>query len=168
MSKRLGNVVDPFTLLQQYGTDPVRHFLLREASLSDDAGTCWRRVLCAGPAHAGRDDCRMHAPATLVARTRPDFSYEALRLKANHDLADQLGNLLSRASAPTLLPQQLWPSPAALTDVDAAVLAAVDAMPGIAARTAHRLAAGRELTVRPCTPLGGGHHHVHSGGGSRV
>jgi methionyl-tRNA synthetase len=36
MSKSLGNVVDPFELVEKYGTDPVRYFLLREIPATDD------------------------------------------------------------------------------------------------------------------------------------
>jgi methionyl-tRNA synthetase len=36
MSKSLGNVVDPFGLVNRYGTDPVRYFLLREVSPTED------------------------------------------------------------------------------------------------------------------------------------
>ena len=36
MSKSLGNVVDPFLLVEKYGTDPVRYFLLREISPTED------------------------------------------------------------------------------------------------------------------------------------
>jgi len=36
MSKSLGNVVDPFELVKKYGTDPVRYFLLREISPTED------------------------------------------------------------------------------------------------------------------------------------
>lgn len=36
MSKSLGNVVDPNLLLDCYGTDPVRYFLLREISFGQD------------------------------------------------------------------------------------------------------------------------------------
>lgn len=37
MSKSLGNVIDPVSLLSDFGVDPVRYFLLRDSQLSDDA-----------------------------------------------------------------------------------------------------------------------------------
>jgi methionyl-tRNA synthetase len=36
MSKSLGNVVDPFWLVEKYGTDAVRYYLLREISPTED------------------------------------------------------------------------------------------------------------------------------------
>jgi len=36
MSKSLGNVVDPFSVVKTYGTDPVRYFLLREIPSDED------------------------------------------------------------------------------------------------------------------------------------
>lgn len=36
MSKTIGNVVDPFALIKQYGTDPLRYFLIRGIPSSDD------------------------------------------------------------------------------------------------------------------------------------
>ena len=36
MSKSLGNIIDPFELVKKYGTDPVRYFLLREISPTED------------------------------------------------------------------------------------------------------------------------------------
>jgi len=36
MSKSLGNVIDPFELVEKYGTEPVRYFLLREIPAAED------------------------------------------------------------------------------------------------------------------------------------
>ncbi|WP_029039921.1 methionine--tRNA ligase [Cucumibacter marinus] len=36
MSKSLGNVVDPFDLLGEFGTDPVRYYFLREVNFGND------------------------------------------------------------------------------------------------------------------------------------
>ncbi|MCL5285175.1 MAG: methionine--tRNA ligase [Nitrospirae bacterium] len=65
MSKSRGNVVDPVALVDRFGTDPVRFFLLREGQFGQDV----------------------------------DFSQEALINRINRDLANDLGNLLSRVTA---------------------------------------------------------------------
>ncbi len=36
ISKSLGNIIDPFKLIEQYGLDPVRYFLLREVPFGKD------------------------------------------------------------------------------------------------------------------------------------
>jgi methionyl-tRNA synthetase len=36
MSKSLGNVIDPFALIEEFGVDPVRFYLLREISFGQD------------------------------------------------------------------------------------------------------------------------------------
>lgn len=63
MSKSLGNVIRPGELVEEYGVDTVRYFLLREMSF-------------------GRDS---------------SFSTEALEGRRNSDLANDVGNLFSRA-----------------------------------------------------------------------
>jgi len=62
MSKSKGNVVDPKILVERYGVDAIRYFLMREAPLGND----------------------------LM------FSNELLLNRINADLANDLGNLLSR------------------------------------------------------------------------
>lgn len=65
MSKSLMNVVEPNMLIDKYGVDVVRYFLLREVPFGLDG----------------------------------DFSHAALVQRLNSDLANDLGNLLSRSTA---------------------------------------------------------------------
>ncbi len=62
MSKSRGNVIDPMVLVERYGSDSVRYFLLREIPFGADGV----------------------------------FSNEAMLQRFNTDLANDLGNLLSR------------------------------------------------------------------------
>ncbi|NQV00505.1 MAG: methionine--tRNA ligase [Parcubacteria group bacterium] len=62
MSKSLGNVVDPIYLVDKYGADTIRYFLLKEISFGQDG----------------------------------DFSIKRLEERYNSDLANGLGNLVSR------------------------------------------------------------------------
>lgn len=62
MSKSRGNVVDPNSIIDEFGVDAFRYFLLREVSFGQDG----------------------------------DFSKNALVKRINSELADGLGNLLSR------------------------------------------------------------------------
>ena len=62
MSKSRGNVVDPYRMVDEYGPDAFRYFLLREVPFGQDG----------------------------------DFSRSAMITRINSDLANGLGNLLSR------------------------------------------------------------------------
>lgn len=64
MSKTLGNVIDPFTLIDKYGADPLRYYFLAKFSPFNDG----------------------------------DFSEEEFKRTYNADLANGLGNLISRVA----------------------------------------------------------------------
>lgn len=65
IGKSLGNAVDPFACIEQFGPDAVRYYLLRAVPAFDDG----------------------------------DFSLERLRQVYNADLANGLGNLVSRLTS---------------------------------------------------------------------
>ncbi|MFA7059608.1 MAG: methionine--tRNA ligase [Pedobacter sp.] len=88
MSKSLQNVVEPNMLIDKYGVDVVRYFLLREVPFGLDG----------------------------------DFSHTALVQRLNFDLANDLGNLLSRSTAMAVKYfNGVLPSVAELTEIDLAL-----------------------------------------------
>lgn len=62
MAKSTGNVVNPLDLIQQFGADPFRYFIIREMNVGQDS----------------------------------DFSLDLFMSRYNSDLANDLGNLVSR------------------------------------------------------------------------
>jgi methionyl-tRNA synthetase len=62
MSKSLGNVINPFDVIEKYGSEALRYYLLAEINPTGDG----------------------------------DFTYQKMKNRYNADLADGLGNLISR------------------------------------------------------------------------
>ncbi|MEK6639439.1 MAG: methionine--tRNA ligase [Nitrospirota bacterium] len=84
MSKSRGNVVDPNKMIDEFGADAFRHFLLREVPFGQDG----------------------------------DFSQSAMVISINSDLANGIGNLLSR----TLTMIQRYSSQAEIPTADTPAL----------------------------------------------
>lgn len=45
MSKSLGNVIDPFEIVEKYGTDALRYWLLRDMTAFEDGDFTWERFI---------------------------------------------------------------------------------------------------------------------------
>ncbi len=65
MSKSVGNVLDPFAVIERYGVDALRYYLLRDVRFGGDGG----------------------------------ISYDAVHERYHTELANDLGNLVSRVTA---------------------------------------------------------------------
>ncbi len=97
MSKSLQNVVEPNMLIDKYGVDVVRYFLLREVPFGLDG----------------------------------DFSHTSLVNRINSDLANDLGNLLSRSTAMLVKYfNGVLPSPGPLSGLDQALKTKAENMVG--------------------------------------
>lgn len=72
ISKSLGNAIDPVELVEEYGADAIRYFILRDIPFGSDG----------------------------------DFSLDRLKERYNADLANGLGNLVSRTLN---MIKQFWP-----------------------------------------------------------
>jgi methionyl-tRNA synthetase len=112
MSKSLQNVVEPNMLIDRYGVDAVRYFLLREVPFGLDG----------------------------------DFSHTALIHRINSDLANDLGNLLSRSTAMLVKYfDGIIPEPAILSERDQALRDRAETMVRLVDEQLEELAFSRAL-----------------------
>jgi methionyl-tRNA synthetase len=99
MSKSKGNVADPFQVLEDYGVDPVRYYLVRDGGLADDGGKKKKNEYLA----------MKYGTRFLIGSFYIDYSEDMIKTRYKKDLAGQLGNLLNRATATSLLPSGCVP-----------------------------------------------------------
>jgi methionyl-tRNA synthetase len=116
ISKSLGNVIDPLALIETYGLDPVRFFLLREVPFGQD-GDFSRRALIARLNNELANDLgnlaqrtlsliQRHCDARLPERAPPTGSDREL-LDAAAALPGRLRALLDRQAFHEAL-EQVW------------------------------------------------------------
>ncbi|MGN6099776.1 MAG: methionine--tRNA ligase [Devosia sp.] len=103
MSKSLGNVIDPFALVEEFGVDPLRFFFLREVSFGNDGD---------------------YSRDKIVNRSNADLANDLGNL-AQRSLTMINKNCDARVPTPGLLNKD---DEALLASADAAVAAAIEAM----------------------------------------
>ncbi len=124
MSKSIGNVIDPVSLVETYGLDPVRYFLLREVpfgndgdfsaralvrrlniELANDLGNLAQRVL---PLIARNCDARLPAPGEATpddqaflqsARDLPGLMREQMDRQALHEAIEEVWRVIRAGNA---------------------------------------------------------------------
>lgn len=110
MSKSLGNVVDPFALVQKYGADAVRYYLLREIPPTDDGdfsearfkeryeadlanglGNFAARVTALALYHAPRLGTGLASRGNIVATDMPEQAVTEAIAKARETVRAKMG-----------------------------------------------------------------------------
>ena len=132
MSKSIGNVVEPVGLVEEYGCDQVRYFMVNEVAFGSDGDfSDTQMVNCINAKVLPRHVPRCAGACTPRAPLPPNPSLLRLRAHAHlvtlcaSQLANELGNLLYRTlSFAYKHCEQQIPTPAELTAEDEAMLSA--------------------------------------------
>jgi len=115
MGKSLGNTLDPWQLVNQYGRDAVRYYFLKEIELGKDGDfseTRFRDVLNADLANDLGN--LLNRTLTMLKKYR-DYSIPAVTLPANHPLQALATEMIATAEAAYDIPNFTQAAEAALT-----------------------------------------------------
>lgn len=101
MSKSLGNTVDPFELVRQYGADAVRYYFLTEIELGKDGDFSEGRFVDVLNADLANDlGNLLNRTLTMLKKYQPDYRIPAVGIPADHPLktlAETLAPLVAAA-----------------------------------------------------------------------
>lgn len=129
MSKTLGNVIDPFELIEEYGTDAVRYYLLREivpfddgditkekfkeaynANLANGLGNLVSRIMKMSERYLNR------SPSSVEPKTDFGLSTEYKKLMENYELNKTMDFVWQKISESDLKIQETQPFKLIKTD----------------------------------------------------
>ncbi len=148
MSKTLGNVIDPFDLIERYGADALRYYLLREITPFDDGDIteekfreAYNANLANGLGNLAARIMKMseeylspnQSPASMKSKTGFDFDYK--RLMENFELSKAMDFVWNKISEMDLKIQRTQPFKLIKTDEKRAkeiLVEMVDGLRGVA------------------------------------
>jgi methionyl-tRNA synthetase len=112
MSKSLGNVLDPFEVLDELGTDALRFYLMRDVPFGADGAVGMDAVRSRYEAELANEYGNLASRTiAMVHRYRdgvvPDAAVDATLASEFEGLRDELGRLLDRAEV-TLALELIW------------------------------------------------------------
>jgi methionyl-tRNA synthetase len=112
MSKSLGNVLDPFEVMEGYGTDALRFYLMRDVGFGSDGAVGMDAVKARYEAELANDYGNL-ASRTVAMITRyrggvtPVSATDGALRKEFESLSDDVARLLDRAEATQAL-EEIW------------------------------------------------------------
>jgi methionyl-tRNA synthetase len=112
MSKSLGNVLDPFEVMGQYGTDALRFYLMRDVAFGSDGAVGMEAVRTRYEAELANGYGNLASrTVAMVLRYRdgqvPSVATDAALRSEFEDLARQVADLLDRVEATQAL-ELIW------------------------------------------------------------
>ena len=89
MSKSTGNVVDPFVLIEKYGADALRYYLLREITPTKDGDFTWEKFNERYAGDLAKGLGNLVSRVITLASSHIDNSFKGVRTKELDDFLDE-------------------------------------------------------------------------------